>query len=165
MSVADHWMPLYIGDYLADTGHLTTEQHGAYLLLLMAYWRDGALPANDRRLAHISRLSLARWRRLAPPVLGMFEHSLAALVSRRAEVWRHWAFGRLDATAWNKLRSAVFERDGEICHYCGSTSGPFDCDHVYPLSRGGTNDLSNLVASCFSCNRSKGAKLVSEWRS
>ena len=60
----DTWMPIYWGDYLKDTGRLTTEGHGAYLLLIADYWTSGAaLPDDDRQLSAIARLPLARWRR------------------------------------------------------------------------------------------------------
>jgi uncharacterized protein YdaU (DUF1376 family) len=55
------WMPLYVGDYLGDTGHLTTAQHGAYLLLMMHYWRKGELPDDDRQLSKITKLPLRTW--------------------------------------------------------------------------------------------------------
>jgi uncharacterized protein YdaU (DUF1376 family) len=55
------WMPLYVGDYLGDTGHHTTTQHGAYLLLMMHYWRKGELPDDDRQLSKIAKLPLKTW--------------------------------------------------------------------------------------------------------
>ncbi len=61
MSRKDLWMPLYVGEYLADTGHLTTTQHGAYLLLLMHYWRKRELPSDDKQLAAIAKLPLRIW--------------------------------------------------------------------------------------------------------
>jgi uncharacterized protein YdaU (DUF1376 family) len=54
-------MPLYVGDYLGDTGHLTTTHHGAYLLLMMHYWRKGELPGDDRQLCKIAKLPLKTW--------------------------------------------------------------------------------------------------------
>ena len=60
------WMPLYVGDYLGDTGHLTTTQHGAYFLLMMHYWRKGELPDDDRQLSKITKLPLRTWREYRP---------------------------------------------------------------------------------------------------
>lgn len=66
------YMPLYVADYMADTSHLTTTEHGAYMLLLMAMWRSGgALPNDDVRLSRVARLPLDKWRRMAPTILAL----------------------------------------------------------------------------------------------
>lgn len=84
MSKPDTWMPLYIGDYIADTMHLTTEEHGAYLLLLMTAWnRGGKLPNNDAQLALICRAERKAWSRLRGVVLAFFEVDGEFLVQPR----------------------------------------------------------------------------------
>lgn len=65
---------------------------------------------------------------------------------------------------WFEVRARVFVRDGYICTYCGTTTDDPHCDHITPLSRGGSSDESNLTTSCRSCNTSKGARTPEEWR-
>lgn len=70
---ASAWMPLYVGDYLGDTQRLTTEQHGAYLLLMLDYWRNGPPPDDDDVLQQITKLDKARWKRCRPILARMFK--------------------------------------------------------------------------------------------
>jgi uncharacterized protein YdaU (DUF1376 family) len=68
------WMPFYVADYLADTGHLSTTQHGAYVLLIIHYWRRGELPDDDAKLARIAKLSVKNWTEFIKPDLQPLFH-------------------------------------------------------------------------------------------
>ena len=54
------YVQLYVSDYLSDTQHLTAEEHGAYLLLIMNYWQTEK-PIPQNRLQGISRVFNDRW--------------------------------------------------------------------------------------------------------
>lgn len=86
------FMPLYVADYLGDTQHLSVEQHGAYLLLLMAMWRAGGrLPSDATKLARIVRLSPARWLKIADDVLAFFDHEGGEITQKRLSAEREKA--------------------------------------------------------------------------
>jgi len=53
---------------------------------------------------------------------------------------------------------------GKRCSYCDQTmTGQPDPDHVVPISRGGRNDLGNIVPCCRQCNGDKGDQTLDEW--
>jgi uncharacterized protein YdaU (DUF1376 family) len=66
-------MPLYIGDYLRKTMHLTIDQHGAYLMLIMACWcGGGSLPNDDKILSGTCRVTEKKWREKLRPRMERF---------------------------------------------------------------------------------------------
>jgi len=62
----------------------------------------------------------------------------------------------------------LFARDHYRCQYCGRPAAelkPREAltrDHVIPISRGGTNDWTNVVTACSPCNTRKGNRLPHE---
>jgi uncharacterized protein YdaU (DUF1376 family) len=83
-SKADTWMPFYVADYLKDTMHLTRDQHGGYMLLLMACWnRGGRLPNVAGQLAGMAKATPSEWRKLSPVLLPFFEIEGGELVHGR----------------------------------------------------------------------------------
>ncbi len=49
------------------------------------------------------------------------------------------------------------------CGVC-EVAGPLTVDHIIPIVRGGRHAIGNLWLLCWQCNRSKGSRLLSEWR-
>lgn len=59
------WFPLYVNDYLADTTALEAAEHGAYMLLIMAYWKQGGpLKDDDNSLRKMARVSREEWKEI-----------------------------------------------------------------------------------------------------
>jgi 5-methylcytosine-specific restriction endonuclease McrA len=62
----------------------------------------------------------------------------------------------------------LFARDQYRCQYCGRHMTEFKPrealtrDHLVPLSRGGTNDWTNVITACSPCNTRKGNRLPEE---
>ena len=88
------YMQLYIADYLADTMHLSAEEHGAYLLLMFNYWQTGK-PIPKNRLAKIARLTNERWADVEP--------SLQEFFCDNGEEWVHLRIAEDLASVREKL--------------------------------------------------------------
>ena len=63
-------------------------------------------------------------------------------------------------------KEAIFRRDDYKCIYCGLSSiedgVKLHLEHIYPISKGGKEDLFNLATSCERCNIKKNALVLSE---
>ena len=55
------------------------------------------------------------------------------------------------------MRRNIYEKTQGYCYLCGKfvKFNSFEVEHKTPLSKGGTNDLSNLYCSCHKCNKLK----------
>ncbi len=59
---------------------------------------------------------------------------------------------RYNSTYYQRTRLQVLQRDYNTCHYCGQEANTVD--HLIPISKGGTDEASNMVACCTQCNSS-----------
>lgn len=62
------------------------------------------------------------------------------------------------------LRFEVFKRDKFTCQYCGKKAPDvvLELEHIQPVSKGGSDHITNLVAACFDCNRGKGDRILAD---
>lgn len=96
--------------------------------------------------------------------------------AKRVAQHRQNKIGNADVTSGlipKPTRKKVYERDGFACVYCGrkdgeytpvesASDGELSIDHVIPKTRGGSNEISNLVTACMPCNNHKNNRTPEE---
>jgi len=70
---------------------------------------------------------------------------------------KHLRVKRLDGEKAFSVWKFLWESQNGVCHFCKQTIKieNFNVDHLTPISRGGTNDKSNLRGTCNDCNSNK----------
>ncbi|MDA7959485.1 MAG: HNH endonuclease [Nitrosopumilus sp.] len=127
----------------------------------------------DRGVLEYDKESASYRLRLAEPIteeqrqrlMSLCHEKLEGFVSKDPAILRQMG-GR---TILGRVRHDVIERSRGTCEACGITSdkSKLDVDHIFPRSKGGGCDISNLQALCAGCNRGKRDRFntdFAEWR-
>ena len=78
----------------------------------------------------------------------------AQVIGQRRRCRERVAGGSFTDAEWQaKLKEYAY-----TCAYCHRPTKRLTVDHVVPISRGGRNEISNIVPACRSCNSRKGAR-------
>jgi len=103
------YLPLWTDNYLADTRHLTTKQHGAYLLLMMTAWRtdDCSLPDDDRLLARYCALGIREWKVMRPVLEEFFEVKDSKFVQSKLKSLHVFAKNRQRSNTLNGSKGGI----------------------------------------------------------
>lgn len=65
-----------------------------------------------------------------------------------------------------EVKSYLLALTKHKCIYCGGLTNDniLEVDHLYPVSKGGSNKIDNLVIACNTCNNAKGSKELKQWQ-
>jgi 5-methylcytosine-specific restriction endonuclease McrA len=154
--------------YQLANGDSIRERHRAYrannserlrIIAKAHYERNKQIMAQRHKEWRIKNLDYARSR------LREFRRLNLKMARERDRCYnakRRCAMKRAIVAAKRKDAAQRRELFGNKCAYCGS-SNSIVIDHVLPIKLGGLDEAANLIPACFTCNASKGAKLVEKW--
>jgi uncharacterized protein YdaU (DUF1376 family) len=161
------YMQLYVGDYLGDTRHLTTEQHGAYLLLLMAMWSsEGELPNDESKLARMAGVGIAKWRKIGPDVMEFFTVEGAFISQKRLkkerEKWELKSAARREAGKRGGDAKALKEKEPHVANAIPiATILPQQNPSIYHIPDSREEKKDEAIAS--SKEKAKATRLSKTW--
>ena len=88
-------------------------------------------------------------------LVGLCDGKLNAFLKKRDDPWSH----RKTSTGYisGTKRYEVLKRGHFRCELCGVSADikALEVDHIVPRNKGGSDDITNLQALCYSCNATK----------
>lgn len=141
----------YFGDaYMADTRHLSLEEHGAYHLLLLIAWRSPncALPDDDKRIAQMLGITGKKWASLRPSVMAFWTRTEHGWEQKRLTKERRWVEEKSrknrDAAEarWNDNSLKSNEPNDAFEHANGQSNAHANGDAPLPRPRKSSVDKS-----------------------
>lgn len=123
--------------------------------------------ADDKVMA----LSAARRLLQATAQLSRVEGLARTASGLQQDLWPAEAFEQppvraISARPVSRRRVDVFNRCSGRCHYCSTPltlDGPWHVEHALPRALGGLDEISNLFASCPTCNLAKSDRTALEF--
>lgn len=172
-------LPLFTDAYLGDTTHLSTFEHGAYMLLLIVSWRSAGccIPDDDALLCRYTRMTRDKWRKVRPIIEPFFtirdgfwhqarlQNELQHLQSRRDQ---QVAAGNASAIAKSlKRRGRASTPVGRpLQRNVNETSTPYPTQLEEPLAKANADSDTQLwdaAKAYLAPERKDSGSLIGKW--
>lgn len=125
--------------------------------------KHGVVKRDGKRFSLLSAKTLTKDQRAE--LQQLLEAKLDQYVAKRGErIWQHrkLALGDISGT----IKYEVLKRASTRCELCGVSNSEraLEVDHIVPRNHGGSDDLANLQALCYSCNAKKRDRDATDFR-
>ena len=138
-----------------------------YVVLSLCLMNIGSNEINEKVISlvmEVTGFSRKRVVKILSKVFPYYVFERGRLVSIDVNNPKPKTIGQIVRSKLSKSKKdSIKNESGGRCYWCRQDVDYLEIDHVIPVSRGGTNERENLVASCKVCNADKGSKLIHEW--
>lgn len=146
-------------------GELSLLNHrdiGIFMRMLPYIARAG-FREDVKDIAHMGLCSPFVMARVWPKLKPFFECRADGLWHLKPTPWLVVQTVTAEREKLRHLLARLVDHWGSACVYCGETPERLEIEHIVPIVRGGSDDITNLTVACANCNRRKHAKTAAEF--
>ncbi len=142
---------------------ILSQQAIGYPIKLLPYAAGRTLHVEFDSLGRLASASSTRMmKKVWPEIQHLFDRVEGGW-RLREQSWLTVQIVSADRQSLRHLLDRLIAFWGSACVYCGREGGFLEIEHIVPVVRGGTDDITNLTLACRACNSKKRTKTASEF--